>query len=192
MFYILTNVSCCVPLWINPVWDSVCFLDLGDTFLSKHREILSYYVFKYFISPYFSLFSFHVPCNTNNCALDIVQRSLKLFSFLFIPFIFFSVWHWWFPLLCLPAPWFIPLYLPSYCFLLLVYFSFQLLYSSYLDVLNYFLFLKKNSDFSLCASILLMNSFFTFIIITMNSILGRLLASNSLSSSSEVLFCYFL
>ena len=35
------NVSWCVPLWVNSVWDSLCFLDLGDHFLPQIRKLLT-------------------------------------------------------------------------------------------------------------------------------------------------------
>ena len=35
-------VSQCVPLWVYPAWDSLCFLDLVDYFLSDVTEIFSY------------------------------------------------------------------------------------------------------------------------------------------------------
>ena len=54
------------------------------------------------------------------------HRFLKLSSFLLI---LFSFQLQWFPLLCLPAYWSIPRYYLIYWSLLLVYFSFQLLYS---------------------------------------------------------------
>ena len=38
------NVSWHVPLWVNPVWDSLGFLDLGSCFLSQVREVFTYYL----------------------------------------------------------------------------------------------------------------------------------------------------
>ena len=46
------SVFWCVPLWVNPEWDSLCFLDLDVCFLSQIREVFSYYVFKYVLSPF--------------------------------------------------------------------------------------------------------------------------------------------
>ena len=34
---------------------TLCFLDLGDYFLSHVRDVFSYYLFKYFIWPFISL-----------------------------------------------------------------------------------------------------------------------------------------
>ena len=42
-----------VPLWVNPVWDSLHFPDVGDYFLSHVREVFSYYLFSVF-SGFFS------------------------------------------------------------------------------------------------------------------------------------------
>ena len=47
---------------IYPTWDSLCFLDLGDYFLSIVREVFSSYLFRY---------------------LALSQKSLRLSSFLF-------------------------------------------------------------------------------------------------------------
>ena len=65
-------MSPCVPLQIHPVWESLSFLDLGDCFLSQVREVFSYYVFKYFLSPFLSLFSFWDPYNVNISVFDVV------------------------------------------------------------------------------------------------------------------------
>ena len=47
-------VSWCVPPWVYPAWDSLCFLDLVDYFLSHVREIFSYYLFKCFLGSFLS------------------------------------------------------------------------------------------------------------------------------------------
>ena len=57
--------------------------------------------------------------------LMLSQRSLKLFSFIFILSL-----HQWFLLICFPACWCIPLYHLVYCWFLLAYFSLELLYPS--------------------------------------------------------------
>ena len=45
-----------VFLGVYPVWDSLCFLDLVDYFLSHVWEVFSYYLFKYFLRSFFCLF----------------------------------------------------------------------------------------------------------------------------------------
>ena len=50
-------VSQCAPPWLHHAWDSLCFLDLVDYFLSHVREVFSYYRFKYFLGSLFSLSS---------------------------------------------------------------------------------------------------------------------------------------
>ena len=67
-------VSWCVPPWVYPVWDSLCFLDLVDYFLSHVREVFSYYLFKYFLRYFLSLFSFWDPYNANVGAFNIVPE----------------------------------------------------------------------------------------------------------------------
>ena len=55
------NVSWHVLLWVNPVWDSLGFLDFGSYFLSQVREVFTYYLFKYFLGLFFFLFSSDTP-----------------------------------------------------------------------------------------------------------------------------------
>ena len=53
---IFVILSWCVPPWVYPAWDSLCFLNLVDYFLFHVREVFSYYFFKYFLRSF--LFSF--------------------------------------------------------------------------------------------------------------------------------------
>ena len=77
------------PPWIYPVWDSLCFLDLINYFLSHIREVFNYNLFKYFLSPFLFLF-FLNPYNSNVVApLMLSQRSLRLSSVLLILFSLF-------------------------------------------------------------------------------------------------------
>ena len=79
-------MSWCVPLWFNPVWDSLHFLDLDVCFLSQVRKVFSYYV----LSAFLSLSSpSGFPIMRTLVLLMFSQRSLKLSSFLFILFFFF-------------------------------------------------------------------------------------------------------
>ena len=80
-------MSQCVPPWIHPLWDSLCFLDLSECFLSHVREVLGYNIFKYFYRFFLFLFSFWDPYNMNVGALNIVpevsETVLIFFSFFF-------------------------------------------------------------------------------------------------------------
>ena len=49
-------VSPCFPPWVYPVWNSLHFLDLGEYFPSHVKEVLSYYLCKYFLRSFLSLF----------------------------------------------------------------------------------------------------------------------------------------
>ena len=120
-------VSWHVLPWVYSAWDSLSFLDLGDCILSYVRDVFSYYLFRYFLRFILSLFSFWDPYNVNVGAFNVVQRSLRLSSFLFI-LIFSFPWQW-FPPFCLPCPLSVLLQLFS-CRFLLVYFLFHLLYLS--------------------------------------------------------------
>ena len=79
-------MSWCVPIIPYGTWH---VLDLGDCFLSQVKDVFSYYLFKYFLRPLFSLFSSldsGIPIMQILVPLMLSQRSLKL------PFSFFSVW----------------------------------------------------------------------------------------------------
>ena len=86
-------MSQCVPPWVYPVWGSLCFLDIGDYFLSHIREVFDYELFKYFfqISPFLFFFFFLDPCNSNVCAFNVVPEVsetvlISFHSFFFILF----------------------------------------------------------------------------------------------------------
>jgi len=66
-----------------------------DYFLFHVRELFSYYLFKYFLRSFFSLFSFWDPIVQMSVCLMLSQRSLRLsFFFFFSPFFFrYSVLH---------------------------------------------------------------------------------------------------
>ena len=75
-----------VSPWIYPVWDSLCFLDLIDYFVSHIKEVFNYNLFKYFLSPFLFLF-FWNPYNSNVGVKHMLsQRSLRLSSILVILF----------------------------------------------------------------------------------------------------------
>ena len=75
----------CVPSWIYPVWDSLCFLYLGDYLLFQIRAVFDYSLFKCILNP-FLFFLFWEPYNSKLVHLMLPQRSLRLSLFLFILF----------------------------------------------------------------------------------------------------------
>ena len=77
-----------VSPWVYPVWDSLCLLDLIDYFLSHVEEIFNYNLFKKFLIN-FVFFFFGTPIIQMLVYLILSQRSLKLFSVLFILFTVF-------------------------------------------------------------------------------------------------------
>ena len=79
-------VSQCVLPWVYPSWDSLCFLDLVDYFLSHVQEVFSYYLFKYFLKSYLSCPS-GAPIMWMLVCLMFSQRSPEQ-SFFFILFFF--------------------------------------------------------------------------------------------------------
>ena len=80
------SVSWFVPPWVYPSWDSLCFLDLVDYFLSRVQEFFSYYFFKYFLRFFLSLFSFWGPYNENVGAFYIVLDISEAVFISFHPF----------------------------------------------------------------------------------------------------------
>ena len=92
----------CVPPLINPSWDSLCFLDLLDYFLSHVREAFSYYLFRYFLESILSLPSpSGTPIMWKLVCLMLYQRSLRLPFFFFYSFFLYYVSLQWFPPFCI-------------------------------------------------------------------------------------------
>ena len=81
-------MSWLVSPWIYPDWDSLCFLDLIDYFLSHVRELFNCSLFKYFLRPFFFSSSSGTPVIQMLVCLMLSHRSLRLSS---IPFILFSL-----------------------------------------------------------------------------------------------------
>ena len=74
-----------ISLWVYPVWDSLDFLDLVGYFCSHTRDVFNYNILKYFfLIPFLS--SSGTPIILMLLHLMLSQRSLRLFSFLFILF----------------------------------------------------------------------------------------------------------
>ena len=68
---------------------TLCFRDLVDYFLSHVREVLSYYLFKYFLRSFLSLFSFWDPYNENVGAFNVIPEVCWAVFMLFILFYMF-------------------------------------------------------------------------------------------------------
>ena len=91
-------VSCCAPPWVYPAWDSLCFLDLVDYFLSHVWKVFRYYLFKYFLRSFLSSPS-GTPIMQMLVCLMLFQRSLRLSSFFFL----YSILWQLFPPFCPPG-----------------------------------------------------------------------------------------
>ena len=165
----------------------MCFLDLDISFPSRVREVFSYYIFTWvFLSLSLSFFSWD-PYNVNVCMLKVVPEVSYMVLIFFILLSFFcsdSV----IPVVRLPAHWSVPLYHLICYWFPLVYFLFQLLYFSSVFCSLYFLALLNTSNLLLYSSKLPLSSWIIFMIMTLNSLLVRLLIFISLNSSYEVLF----
>ena len=116
--------------------------------------------------------------------LMLSQRSLKLSSFLFTLFSFFCSVSVISTTLSSSLPNCFSHII--YCWFFLMYFYLIYCVLDLCLVLLYIFSLLKTSNFSLCSFILLLSSLNIFMIITLNSLLGRLPVSTSLSSSSRI------
>lgn len=135
----------------------------------------------------FSHFSFWCPHNENVSMIDTVSSILKTIPIFFLIFssLFCSAWV---ISTILSVHWSVPLYHAIYFWFLLVYFLFQVLYSSALFGSSlYFLFVKLLTMF-IHSSPKFIEHFLT---ITMNCSLGRLLISSLISSSFGVFVLFF-
>ena len=78
-----------VSTWVYSVWDSLCFLDLGDYFLPHFREVFNYYLLKYFLMVFF-----WDSYDSNVGAFNIVPEvSEGIFISLILFFLFSSLLH---------------------------------------------------------------------------------------------------
>ena len=155
-------MSWCVLCWVYPSWDSLCFLDLVDCFLSHVQEVFGYYLFKYFLRSFVSS-----PSGTPIMRMLVhimSQRSLMLSLFLFILFsVFCSVAVIctilsYRSFICSPAP-FILIWMPSS----VLFISVCLFFSSSRSLVNIYCII------SIFASILFPRSRIIFTIIILNS-----------------------
>ena len=91
-------MSCSASPWVYPVWDSLGFLDLGDYLFPHFREVLNYYLLKYFLMIFLFLFFFWDSYDSNVVAFNIVLEVSEIvlisfnsfFFFLFFPVSFIS------------------------------------------------------------------------------------------------------
>ena len=118
IFVSLITVCLCVFLLGFILPGTMCFLVLGDYFLSHIREVYSNYLFKYFLRSFLSSPS-GTPIMQMLVCLMLFQRSLRLSSFFFL----YSILWQLFPPFCPPGH--LSVLLPQlFCYwFLLVYYS---------------------------------------------------------------------
>ena len=181
-------MSWCASSWIYPVWDSLCFLDLINYFLSYVMEVFDYNLFKYFLRPFLSLF-FWDPYNSNVGAFNVVPEvsetilnSFHSFS-LFCPVAIISIILSSRSLICSSTS-VILILIPSRVFLisLLCYSLVCLLFSSSRSLLSV----------SCIFSILSPRFWIMVTIITLNCFSGKLPISSSFVWSGGFLPCSFI
>ena len=79
-----------VSPWVYPIWDSLGSLDVGDYFLPHFREVLNYYLLKYFLMAFLFVFFFWDSYDLNVGAFHIVPEVPEVVLISFDSF-FFSV-----------------------------------------------------------------------------------------------------
>ena len=77
--------------WVNPVWDSLGFLDLGGYFLPHFREVSNYYLLKYFLMAFLFFFFFWDFYVSNVEAFDIIPEVSEVVLISFNSFFFFPL-----------------------------------------------------------------------------------------------------
>ena len=82
--------------WVYPVWDSLGFLDLGDYFLPHFREVLNYYLPKYFLMVFLSVFFFWDSNDSNFRVFNTVLEVSEIVLISFNSFLFFPLWFIYF------------------------------------------------------------------------------------------------
>ena len=98
-----------VSPWVDPVWDSLGFLDLGDYFLPHFREVFHCYILKYFLMVFLFVFfwdAYDSKVGVFNIVPEVSEIVLISFnSFFFFPlfylFLPFYLLPHWYPIFCL-------------------------------------------------------------------------------------------
>ena len=80
-----------VSSWVYPIWNSLCFLDLGDYFLPHFREVFNYYLLKYVLMVFLFVFFFWDSYDSNvgtfNTVLEVSEIVLISFNSFFFCFL---------------------------------------------------------------------------------------------------------
>ena len=84
LVFVNFNSMWLVSLWVYPVWNSLCFLDLIIYFFFHVGEILNYNLIKNFSYPFFFSSSSGTPIVQMLVRLILSRRSLRLSSILYI------------------------------------------------------------------------------------------------------------
>ena len=87
-----------VSPWVYPIWNSLCFLYLGDYFLPHFREVFNCYLLKYFLMVFVFVFFFWDSYDSKVGAFKIVPEVsevvlISLNSFFFFPLCVIYFYH---------------------------------------------------------------------------------------------------
>ena len=91
IFVNLINMSRGVSPWVYPIWNSLCFLDLGDYFLPHFREVFNYYLLKYFFMVFLFVVFFWDSYDSNVEAFNTVPEVSEIILVSFNSFFFFPL-----------------------------------------------------------------------------------------------------
>ena len=107
----LLLLICTLCVWSSFIWlvcilgcfalglscrDSLGFLDLGGYFLPRFREVLNYYLLKYFLMALLFFFFFWDSCDLNVGAFNIVSEVSEIVFISFNSVLFFPLWFIYF------------------------------------------------------------------------------------------------
>ena len=129
-----------VSPWVDPVWGSLGFLDLGEYFLPHFREVFNYYLLKYFLMVFLFVFFFWDSYDSNVGAFKVVLEVSEIALISFNSFFFFPLWfiHFYHSIFYLANPIFCLCFSTVGSLQSVFFLSHLLHYSLYID---YFLFL---------------------------------------------------
>ena len=133
IFVNLINMCLGVFCLVFILFGNLCFLVLGDYFLSHFREVFNYYLLKYFLMVFLFVFFFWDFYDLNVGSFNIVPEVSEVVLISLNSFFFFPLFHLFLPFYLLPhlsylLPPLLSCWFPPQCFL-----SHLLHYSLYID-----------------------------------------------------------
>ena len=179
---------------VYPAWDPLCFLVLGDYFLSHVRVVFDYNLFEHFLRPFLFFLFFWDPYNSNigvfNVVTEVSETVLISFHSFFLillhgSYFLYSIFHLTYPFFCL-SYFFIDSFWCICISVIVLFITDCLFFSSSRSLLNI------SCTFLIRACIPFLRSWIIFTMITLNYFSGRLPISSLFIWSFGFLPCSFL